>query len=280
MPLEDDFCDIIKKARMGLGMSVQSVAQSAGMTETELTRLERGGQTKDRALVRTLASVLGLRPPALERIALNQWQPAVQEPEPSLDTIHGSVGGYGVQGYLLHNGEEALAIDTGYNAPSMIAALRRNQLRLLGICLTHGHSDHADGVEALLAYREVPVYLGEEDRDLLAWRPPLRLLAVPVDGLTIPVGRLRLRCLTTPGHTPGGICYLVEGGSQSCCFVGDTLFAGSIGRSNPSSLYRSHLVSVHRRLLTLPSDCRLLPGHGPATTVAEEREHNPFAITI
>ncbi len=278
MPLEDDLCDIIKKARMGLGMSVEGVAQCSGVSEPEIAILERGERPKDRAQVRALASALGLRPDALERIAIDQWQPAVQEPAPFLDIIHGSVGGYGVQGYLLHDGAEALVIDTGYNATSMIAALTRNRFRLLGICLTHGHSDHADGIEALLAHREVPVYLGEGDRELLGWSPPARLLAAPVDGFTIPVGRLRLRCLTTPGHTPGGICYLLEGGDP-CCFVGDTLFAGSIGRSNPSGLYRSHLASVHRGLLTLPSECRLLPGHGPATTVAEERAHNPFAIT-
>ena len=78
--------------------------------------------------------------------------------------------------------------------------------------------------------------------------------------------------MTTPGHTPGGVCYR----ANDYCFVGDTLFAGSIGRANPSTLYPAHLESVRRRVLTLPDQLILFPGHGPATTVREEKEHNPF----
>ena len=93
----------------------------------------------------------------------------------------------------------------------------------------------------------------------------------------IQVGGLSVRCMATPGHTPGGICYRVEQGTQQICFVGDTLFAGSIGRANPFSLYPAHLDSVRRRVLTLPARTVLFPGHGPATTVSEELSHNPFA---
>ncbi len=79
------------------------------------------------------------------------------------------------------------------------------------------------------------------------------------------------------GPYPGGICYRVDAESQRVCFVGDTLFAGSIGRSNPSTLYQTHLHSVRTHVLGLPPEYRLLPGHGPATTVREELDHNPFA---
>ena len=92
----------------------------------------------------------------------------------------------------------------------------------------------------------------------------------------ITVGCLTVRCLATPGHTPGGICYRVEDGGHPICFVGDTLFAGSIGRANPSSLYQVHLDSVRRRVLKLPEQTVLFPGHGPATTVTEEWAQNPF----
>ncbi|MBM4123428.1 MAG: MBL fold metallo-hydrolase, partial [Nitrospira sp.] len=120
------------------------------------------------------------------------------------------------------------------------------------------------------------VYLGSADESLLPWRPSKKWLTSPEEGRAIPVGRLTVRCLATPGHTPGGMCYRVEQGPRDLCFVGDTLFAGSIGRSNPFSLYPLHLESVRRRLLALPSHAVLLPGHGPATTVAEEVAHNPF----
>jgi glyoxylase-like metal-dependent hydrolase (beta-lactamase superfamily II) len=124
---------------------------------------------------------------------------------------------------------------------------------------------------------DVPVYLGAEDVNLLSWRPPDAQLKMPEHGQTISVGRLRVDCLATPGHTPGGICYRVDADSQRICFVGDTLFAGSIGRSNPSTLYQTHLRSVQTHVLGLLPEYRLLPGHGPATTVREELDHNPFA---
>jgi glyoxylase-like metal-dependent hydrolase (beta-lactamase superfamily II) len=278
MPLEDDLCDIVKKARTGLGLSVRDVASASGLTEAEIAGLERGDQPRDRVQVRALAKAVGLRPEPLEQIAIDKWEPVAHSTPAWVETIHGSVGGYGVQGYVLHDGGEAVIIDTGYNARAMIAALTRRRLRLVGVCLTHGHADHAEGIDELLAHREVPVYLGQDDRNLLGWRPPSRLLSAPVDGLAIPVGHRTVRCLTTPGHTPGGICYLVEDAEQPLCCVGDTLFAGSIGRSNPSRLYPTHLESVRSRVLALAPHSRLLPGHGPATTVAEERAHNPFMV--
>jgi glyoxylase-like metal-dependent hydrolase (beta-lactamase superfamily II) len=277
MPLEDDLCDILKKVRGGLGFSIRDVAGTSGLDEAIVAALERGDRPRDRRTVRVLADALALRPDPLIGLAIDNWQPAQQQDLPWVETIHGSVGGYGVQGYLLHDNGEALVIDTGYNAKAMITALTDRRLRLVGICLTHGHSDHAKGIDRLLAHREAPVYLGTADRGLLDWQPPAGFLTSPIDGLTITVGRKTVRCLTTPGHTPGGICYQVEDSEQSLCFVGDTLFAGSIGRSNPGALYETHLDSVRRRLLTLPGEVRLLPGHGPATTVTEERNHNPFA---
>jgi hydroxyacylglutathione hydrolase len=277
MPLEDDFCDIIKKARIGQGLSVGDVAGIAGLPGGDVTVLERGVRIPDRMEVRALAKALGLRPGPLEQIAIDKWEPVAQQPTDWMERVRGSINGYGVQGYVVHDGGEAVIIDTAYNAPAMIDFLSMRHLRLIGICLTHGHADHADGIDHILRFREAPVYLGAEDVGLLSWRPPSAQLKTPEDGQTITVGRLRVQCLATPGHTPGGVCYRVDTESQRVCFVGDTLFAGSIGRSNPSTLYQTHLRSVRTPVLELPSDYRLLPGHGPATTVCEELDHNPFA---
>ncbi len=277
MPLEDDFCDILKKARTGRGCSVDDVSRMTGLSGSDLSTLERGGQVRGRAEVYALAKALGLRAEPLAHIALDKWEPQAQRPPDWIETVQGSIGGYGVQGYIVHDGGEAVVIDTAYHALAMIEVLKRRGLRLVGICLTHGHADHAEGIDHILKFSEVPVYLGPEDVDLLDWRPRADLLAVPVDGHTITVGRRTVHCLATPGHTPGGICYRVDDSRQPVCFVGDTLFAGSIGRSNPSTLYVRHVESVCTRLLTLEPNYRLLPGHGPATTVEEERMHNPFA---
>jgi hydroxyacylglutathione hydrolase len=277
MPLEDDLSDILKKARTGQGLSVSDIAHSTGLSGEDIAMLERGGQPRDRADVQMLAKALGLRSAPLEHVGIDRWEPVAQPMPMWIETVYGSVSGYGVQGYILHDEGEALLIDTAYNAPAMIAWLESHRVRLTGICLTHGHVDHAEGIQQLLARWRVPVYLGPDDVGLLHWRPPDDHLDAPIDGRSIQVGGLAVHCLATPGHTPGGICYCVDAGSQSVCFVGDTLFAGSIGRSNPHTLYRTHLDSVRQRVLKLPHECLLLPGHGPATTVREELDHNPFA---
>lgn len=276
MPLEDEFCDILKKSRTGQGLSVGDVARLTGLPGGDVTALERGDQPRDRAEVRALAKALGLRPEPLEQIAIEQWEPVAQRPPAWVEVVHGSINGYGVQGYVIHDAGEAVLVDTAYNAPAMIEFLSKRRVRLAGICLTHGHADHADGIEQILKFHLAPVYLGAEDVELLSWRPPSAHLITPVQGQTIAVGRLVVHCLMTPGHTPGGICYRLDDSQVPVCFVGDTLFAGSIGRSNPGALYQTHLASVRTTVLGLSSEYRLLPGHGPATTVEEELAHNPF----
>jgi hydroxyacylglutathione hydrolase len=124
------------------------------------------------------------------------------------------------------------------------------------------------------------VYIGADDLELLHWRPRaglLRSMSASDEGQVLHAGDLGLQVMVTPGHTPGGLCYRLVLDRREVCFVGDTLFAGSIGRANPFSLYPRHLESVRERLLSLPEATVLLPGHGPATTVVEELQHNPFA---
>lgn len=279
MALEDDFCDIVKKARMGQGLSITDLADRTGLPAGDITVLERAGRPPTRAEVDALATALQLRTEPLAQIALDGWGPEQPVSIDAVETVLGDIGGYAVKGYVLHDGGDALFIDTAYNAEAMLNVLDRKQLTLTGVCLTHGHSDHAGGLDVILQHWRVPVYLGDQDTPMLGWRPSRDLLVPPEDGRTIAVGRLTVRCMTTPGHTPGGICYRVEKGKPDVCFVGDTLFAGSIGRANPFSLYPVHLESVRRRVLTLPEQTVLLPGHGPATTVREELRHNPFAAS-
>ncbi|SPP64694.1 MBL fold metallo-hydrolase [Nitrospira lenta] len=280
MPLEDELCDILKKSRIGQGISVVDLSKMTGLPGSDITALERGDRPRDRTEVRALAMGLGLRAEPLMQIALEQWEPVAQRQPTWVETIHGSINGYGVQGYVVHDDGEALLIDTAYNAPAMIEFLSRQRVRLVGICLTHGHADHADGIEQILQSHPAPVYLGAEDVELLSWRPPQSQLMTPVHGQTIAVGRLAVHCLMAPGHTAGGICYRVDDAQTPLCFVGDTLFAGSIGRSNPSTLYQTHLASVRTTVLGLPPAYGLLPGHGPATTVEEELAHNPFYASV
>lgn len=284
MTLEDDFTDIVKKARMGLGLSVEDLAGGMGITAREVENLERAGRAPTAAEVDAIGSMLHLRPKPLADIASGTWVPAAPPAlltggKTGVEIVLGDIGGYQVKGYVLYDetAGEAAFIDTAYHPKAMLAVLKRRKLRLKGICLTHGHSDHADGLEDILAHSPAPVLLGREDEKLLSWRPPHERLNNPAEGQSIQVGSLTVRCLRTPGHTPGGICYHVGGLGAPICFVGDTLFAGSVGRSNPFSLYATHLQSVHDTVLKLPEPTVLFPGHGPSTTVKEELAHNPFA---
>lgn len=274
--LEDEFCDIIKKARHGLGLAVDQVAKTSKLAASVLRGLEAGRQAPTREEVHALAAALRLDGPKLAAIACDGWEPA--PPASHLNdhvlTIHGDIGGYAVKGYLFHDPatHDAVMIDTAYNPEAMLRAIEQQHLKLRAVCLTHGHADHAGGLDSILVHYPVPVYIGEDDWSLLGWQPPMASRKFVVDGESIQVGVMGLRFVTTPGHTPGGVCYR----ATECVFVGDTLFAGSIGRANPPTLYAKHLKSVRERLLTLPDEITFFPGHGPATTAREEKEHNPF----
>lgn len=274
--LEDDFCDIIKKARTGHGLSLDRVSAASGIETAGLQELEGGRRAPVREEVLALAAALTLDGPKLAAIACDHWEPAHPAHQTAHDMIliRGDIGGYEVKGYLFYDPatRNAVMIDTGYNPEAMLRAIEKEHLTLTAVCLTHGHADHAGGLDAILARHPVPVYIGEGDWTLLGWQPSTSLRKFVTDGETIRVGGQEITCVTTPGHTPGGVCYK----TGASCFVGDTLFAGSIGRANPPTLYPTHLESVRTRLLTLPETFILFPGHGPSTTVREEKDHNPF----
>ncbi len=282
MSLEDEFCDIMKKARFGQGLGIENLAELSKMDKAEVEHLERGHRLPTKSEIQGIGQALHLRVNPLTNLTLDGWVP---EPQPAwttendlVQTIKGDIGGYEVKGYLLTDPatKQTLMIDTGYNARQMLASIAQRELTLIGICLTHGHTDHAGGLEDILARWPVPVYLGNGDFDLLPWKPSEASVKIPADHQMIALGELTLECLATPGHTPGGFCYLLSLKGQTLCFVGDTLFAGSVGRSNPLSLYPQHLQSVRQTVLRLSKETVLFPGHGPSTTVAEEQAHNPF----
>lgn len=188
----------------------------------------------------------------------------------------------------------AAVVDPGADAPSVLAALRAAGATLRAVLLTHGHLDHLSALPALLAAAPgAPVRLAAADaawcftraNDIPPYEPvlaPPASLAPVADGEEIAVGALRLRVLATPGHSPGGVCFFAEadGPRPPVLFSGDTLFRASIGRTDfPGSSWDDMKVSL-LRLAALPPETRVLPGHGEPTTIAAERELNPFLAPL
>lgn len=182
---------------------------------------------------------------------------------------------------------EALVIDPGDNIDEILHRIARHGLRVTGIFVTHAHIDHIGGAAKLKDLTGAPVYLNDRDLplyDQLDWQaawlgvmtPPRTSVDVsPRDGDTVRVGRAEFTVLHTPGHTPGSVSLWLP--AESKLIAGDTLFRDSIGRTDlPGGNSRLILASIRDKLLTLPEETLVIPGHGPETTIGREKEYNWF----
>ena len=185
--------------------------------------------------------------------------------------------------------KEAIVVDPGDDIPSIMAVLERHGLTVKQIVITHAHIDHIAGAQKLKRLTGAPILYNQNDLPLVkmmdaqaAWlgMAPPEVLPPDValtDGQKVSVEGIAGIVLHTPGHTQGSSClYLPE---QSVLIAGDTLFAGSVGRTDlPGGDSRQLIRSIHDRLLVLPDEVYVVPGHGPSTTIGDERAANPFLI--
>lgn len=272
MNLEDHLGDILAKARAMSGVSRADAARVAGLSEAELAELEASGRLSKKPDLSALATRLGLDVAKLEAIA-SGWQPAaVDLPRWRQLRVLTSVDcGMAVNSYLVwdESSREAVLFDTGWSAREALGHIQAHGLVLRHLCITHGHRDHMAALGALVeAFPDVHVHRGTGG----GATGPDRM----VDLFRLGAGQ-RVSARATPGHAADGVTYVVShwpGGAPEVAVVGDALFAGSMGRGNPSwALARR---AVRERILSLPPETLICPGHGPLTTVAEERAHNPF----
>jgi glyoxylase-like metal-dependent hydrolase (beta-lactamase superfamily II) len=206
-----------------------------------------------------------------------------------------AVGPFMKNGFLLgcERTREGVLIDPGDEVDDLLAMAERRAITIRHILLTHAHVDHITGVAAAKRALGVPVHLHRDDLFLydnavasgrmfglqVEPQPPVDVFYEP--GQVIAFGDYEVRPHHTPGHCPGGVCLQVgrAGGAGKDLFVGDTLFAGSIGRTDlPGGDHATLLRSIRTVLLPFGDDANVYPGHGPATTIGQERRTNPFLV--
>ena len=192
-------------------------------------------------------------------------------------------------GYLVFckSTRQAFYIDPGEEAPELLRRVRAEQLTLISIINTHAHVDHICGIERVKKEWDIPVYLHPDDQFLYdalpeqaQWFGLEYTAAPPVDqplheGQRLKLGDLNVKIHHTPGHSPGGVCLELE----EYVFCGDCIFAGSIGRTDlPGGSLTTLMNSIRQVILPLGDNKILCPGHGPETTISQERNTNPFLI--
>ena len=184
---------------------------------------------------------------------------------------------------------EAMVIDPGDNIEDVLAIIRDQRLQVKQIVITHAHIDHIGGAMKLRAATGAPILLNQNDYALLkmldvqaSWlgmtAPGEVTIAADIaDGQSLQAGSLKADVLHTPGHTEGSVCLYFP--AEKLLIAGDTLFARSIGRTDlPGGSYEKIMRSLNDRVLTLPDETIVIPGHGQRTTIGEEREENPFLV--
>jgi hydroxyacylglutathione hydrolase len=273
MQLEDHLGDILRKARAMSGVASGAAAATAGISAAELSALEETGKIAGQKInFAALGKILGLHPQKLEAVA-GGWLPAAKDLSAWRELRVFTTAGQGltVNCYLVWDEvtRDAALFDTGLDAQPVLDCLTENHLVLRHIFITHSHWDHIEALPPLrAAWPKARVHSGSKNAPVEQRNKNAEI---------IHLGGLRVTHRETPGHAKDGVTYLVgnwQDDAPHVAIVGDALFAGSMGNGNGQwELARQ---KVREQILSLPAETLICPGHGPLTTVAEEKAHNPF----
>lgn len=272
MHLEDHLGDIIRKARAMTGVSAADAARAAGLSEAEYSAIEESGTPSGKIKFPELGVLLHLNAARLEGIAKG-WLPSPKDLSTwrELRQISTTQGGNEVHCYLVWDEvtREAALFDTGWDTAPVVKIVAEEQLQLKHLFITHTHRDHVGGLDKL---REAfpKILLHTDSKTALPQHKNRR-------NDHVHLGSLRITNRETPGHAEDGVTYVVGNWSEDAPYVaivGDAIFAGSMGGAGENGAMAKQ--KVRDQILSLPPDTLICPGHGPLTTVAEEKAHNPF----
>jgi glyoxylase-like metal-dependent hydrolase (beta-lactamase superfamily II) len=272
MNLEDHLGDIIRKARKAAQVSDEAAAAAAGLSTTELGELEKNGTSAKKPNLPALASKIGLDGKKLQEIA-GGWTPSKQDLGTwrELRIVTTTANDMSVNAYVAWDevSREAAVFDTGWSAQPLIDIIESNKLTLKHIFLTHSHEDHIAGLENLRAkYPKAHLHTSSKSAP-----PQHRNRANDF----LQLGSLRITNRDTPGHAEDGVIYIIGNWPDDAphvAIIGDTIFSGSM--ANGFISWDVLKQKVKEQILTLPGETLLCPGHGPLTTVGQEKAHNPF----
>jgi len=270
--LEDTFGDIVGKASAGHKTSAEALASRTGVASSRLKALIGDQQKPTEDEARKIAAALELDADKLVDSGLERWKPETRELDPRFG--HQINEPYPSNGYFIVDADERVAafVDPGGSPENIVSTLRKSPVSVRYILLTHKHKDHVDALaDVRRAFPEARVVIHRDDAAAVG-TPAEGAIGIE-DGGTLPFGKSEIRLLFTPGHTDGSSCFIYGGG----VFTGDTLFAGSVGRLfGDRSGYSDLMHSVSKKIFALPDETVVFPGHGPPSTIGEEKAHNPF----
>ena len=271
MQLEDHVGDIVRKARKAANVTRETAAEGAGLTAAQMAKLEEDGEASQAPDYRNLAELIGLNGEKLEGIAQG-WLP--EPPEVSrwreirqiTTTARMAVNCYLVWDEVTR---EAALFDTGWSGEPIFQIIEQEKLELKHLFITHTHEDHIFALgEIRQRFPKIKLHSSSKN--------------APVDQRNRPndfihLGNLRITHRDTPGHAEDGVTYIVGNfpeDAPNAAIVGDCVFAGSIGTGFISTEQLKE--RIQSQIFTLPDETLICPGHGPLTTVGQEKAHNPF----
>ena len=265
IPLEDFFNDIISKAMRGLNLNDAHVANKAGVQASAVEALREGKW--DAVVARKIAPVLGLGAEALVAAGEKRWAPNPIALD-GLAQFNTPYEDMTVNSYVVWDpaSGEAAAFDTGADCGPMLDFVAEKKLRLVRIFITHTHGDHIFDLDRLKEKTGAPA--------VVSARETVEGASTFEPGATFTIGSLRVETRLTWGHSKGATTFVITGLAKPVAVVGDAVFAGSMGGGGIS--YEAALATNRQEILTLSDETILCPGHGPLTTVGEQKVHNPF----